>query len=723
VRLFQEFLPRAGARSKRDDPMRHLCCHRTAIARGFNLLALIFTVSLLLPVSLQAQAWSNFLDSSRAISWAPGFTIPSYTTACPTQPILQTGSSNAAANTTAINNALASCTSTQNVVNLPAGTYYVNSITFGTQGQQVLRGAGAGTGGGATYLYILSTAPCGEGGICMVSSSPLYNGSAAVLPPSGTAQCRWSAGYTQGTTSITLSSCGGTPPLNQTIILDQANDSTTDTAGIWLCDAQTGSSGTYTCTYKVYGSGNSNGRVIGGVDYSQQQIVYTTGVTSLGGGSYTVTISPGVYFTNIRSGQSPGAWWPGFVQNDGIENLTLDYSQSTAGANSYGAVGMYNCYECWMKGVQSIDAGRDHVFLYQSAKDVVRDSYFYQSQSHSSVSYTVEVVEASDGLIENTISQQVTTPIIFGQGSGFVVGYNYAVDDVFSGSSLNPAYHSHNAGNEFNLWEGNMMPGIAADNAWGTSFQGTIFRNSLPGWANGYTQNTIPLQVASWSRDFNFIGNILGQPSYHTNYQLYATGTTSGVNLGDNGVSIYSFGIGTFSGGGTCPGGGEPLCDSLTFPTTMRWGNYDVVNAATRWNSTEASPAANTYVNANFTSSYFSTLSQTLPASLYYSSTPSWWTSGKNWPGIGPDVSSGNVGICTGTYAGAQATSAGQCTGGTLSTAWASHVTSIPAQDCYLNVMGGPPDGSGSVLNFNANTCYPPADPPQPPTNLFGTVD
>ena len=34
------------------------------------------------------------------------------------------------------------------------------------------------------------------------------------------------------------------------------------------------------------------------------------------------------------------------------------------------------------------------------------------------------------------------------------------------------------------------------------------------------------------------------------------------------------------------------------------------------------------------------------------------------------------------------------------------HAYSIPAQDCFFNVMGAPADGSGSVLSFNAAACY-----------------
>ena len=88
----------------------------------------------------------------------------------------------------------------------------------------------------------------------------------------------------------------------------------------------------------------------------------------------------------------------------------------------------------------------------------------------------------------------------------------------------------------------------------------------------------------------------------------------------------------------------------------MRWGNYDTVTSGVKWDSTEASPAAVAYAGANFSSSYFSGLTHSLPASLYYTSKPSWWPSTKAWPAIGPDVVIGQSGTCSGTYAGAQAT-------------------------------------------------------------------
>ena len=685
----------------------------------------LILLALLCAPSLHAQNWSSFLDTSRAITWAPGFSIPNYTVPCSTQPSLLTGSGNASANTTAVQNALASCNSTHNVVNIPAGTYYLAGLNYQSS-TQVVRGAGPNS----TTLIITADAPGGCNGfsisICIGANTGIYFENSAVLA-GGSHQCAWTSGYAQGTTTITLNSCGGTPPSNTLLVLDQANDAS-DTGGIYICD-----SATTGCTGET--NANHDGRIIGGVTYSQQQSVWVTNVT--GTGPYTVTISPGVYFNNIRSGQTPGAWWPGVATNDGLENLTIDQSSAPDG------IAIWNCYQCWITGIRSLTAARNHIVTYENLQSVIRNNYFYGAQTPgTSQSYGVEMEAATSALlIENNIMQQTTDPIMTGQGAGNVIAYNYMVDNLCQPPNactvMNLDYYAHNAGTAMVLWEGNVQNSFNSDSStWGSSVLGTVFRNQITGWQLGKSFSTLGVSIESWSRAFNVVGNVLGQPGYDTTYESYATSTSGGVNGGDTSqLSIYALGWTGYNGLGGCGVGaaGGPPCGPLVRPTLMRWGNYDVVNAPTiQWNSTEAAPAAVPFVNANFTTSYFNTLAHTLPASLYYNSKPSWWPAGKKWPPIGPDVTTGNVGTCTGTFLGVQATASSQCTGGTLTSpsstvaGWTSHVTSIPSQDCFLNTMGGPPDGSGSVLSFNASTCYSGASSPTvtllPSTVAFGNV-
>lgn len=661
------------------------------------------------PSNAKAQAWSTFLDPSRALDWTSGvgFSIPNYTVNCATQltgaNALVSGSGAASGNTTKIQNAINSCDATHNVVNIPAGTWYHTGLYI-QKSNLVLRGAGANS----TFLIPTTGVGCGGGqqtGICALDPNDISWG--PVVEPGGSQACSsWSSGYAQGTTTITLTGCGGTPPVGGVMVLLQKND-TTDTNGVYICDDTTSN-----CVLETPGA--NDGPIIGGVTYSEQQYTKVVSATSLGGGSYSVTISPGVYFTNVRSGQTPYALWFDTLTHVGYENFSIDGATMSAGhPTDFGNLGFYQCQQCWMKGVRSTSGGRYHVEPFLSFQTVIRDNYFFGALGSGSQSYAIEMENNSGALVENNIFQQVTAPIMVGGGNtGNVFSYNFSLNDVYTPATYaQAAYYSHNAGNNFNLFEGNnFVLGPWGDDVHGTTDQVTLFRNMSPGWYAGKIYSIAPFVARSKVRGVNIIGGVYGQAGVHTNYQSYATSSTGGTNASlENTVTVYSFGWLTAADQGCTVQAVTNGCDPLVFNSAMRWGNYDVVTAGVKWDSTEASPGAIPYLSANFSSGYFGSLAHTLPASLAYNSAPSWWPSGKAWPPIGPDISSGNVGTCSGgTYAGAQATASGQCTGGTLSTAWASHVTSIPAQDCYLTTMGGPPDGTGAALNFDASTCYTP---------------
>jgi hypothetical protein len=269
------------------------------------LLALLIIDMAASPAS--AAPWSGILDPSRATDWSTvNWTIPNYTVPCPTQPVLLTGSGNDAANTALINAAIASCNgTTQNVVNIPSGTYYVKGFTFGGKNNVVVRGAGPNS----TYLYLTPPASGCLGynsvGVCM-GGNALYYGNPSALP-GGSNACSWTAGYSQGTASITLNSCGSAPPVGKIIVLDQSNDAS-DNGGVWVCDTYNYTYNGVQCSQKgTAPPTNADGRIIGGLVHSTQQETMITGVSGSGSGPYTVTISPALYFNNIRSGQSPGA--------------------------------------------------------------------------------------------------------------------------------------------------------------------------------------------------------------------------------------------------------------------------------------------------------------------------------------------------------------------------------------------------------------------------------
>ena len=162
----------------------------------------------------------------------------------------------------------------------------------------------------------------------------------------------------------------------------------------------------------------------------------------------------------------------------------------------------------------------------------------------------------------------------------------------------------------------------------------------------------------------------------------------------------------------------------------LRWGNWDAFNGTTRWNTSEVPSGIAVYPNSVPTSC---TSGGSCPPSFYLSSRPSWWSSSIPFPAIGPDVSNGNVGQCTGTlntpgqFAGVAATSSGQCRGTSLASAWGGHINAIPAMACFLNVMGGAPDGTGSILSFDGSKCYADSSgtgtqAPPAPSNLNGVV-
>jgi hypothetical protein len=691
---------------------------------------LFATFIIVLGVSIpgHAQLWSGIIDSSRAVNWSnAGATISTTRTQCVTSACntVSGGSVTAAS----INSALASAPANTYVL-IPAGTFTMSAgVVFPAGGSLsssctsscsniTLRGSGSNS----TFLVFTGTGSgniCNGHDVCISSGDVNYAGG-----PSNTATWSGTNGtsgtYAQGATSIILNSVSGTPPVvGNPIILDQI-DTQRDNGALYVgCEISDGSSVCTTEGPSEFQRGSGSLSSIRG----QQQIVQVTSIS--GSGPYTVGISPGIYAANWNTASSPQAWWASRpAEGDAVENISLNHS----GSGGTGTL-FFNCYNCWVKDVTDLitaKTGTDwyHVGFNMCNHCTVRDSYFYGYEGDS---YNISAQIASDLLVENNIVQQPAGIVFPSDCEGCVVDYNFSLNPITSQNVLSPAqwYHSIML---YALFEGNIGGGIEADCVHGTHDLSTVFRNRLdgnePNNGSANTNGTLAIQYCSGTRYMNAIGNVLGTPGYHTTYKSTAS------SYGNWNKSVI--GVGTTAGS-------TPV-DPLSNSTSMFWGNWDNVTNAVRWcgnssNTGWSTTCSSTAEVPSGLSSYANAVpsSQTLPPSFIYSSQPSWWPSGKAWPPIGPDVTGGNVGQCSGgTYAMAEATSSSQCSagGGTFAAVGGGLAHSNPAMDCYYNVMGGVASGTGNALAFDASSCYagnggsqaPPPSPPTPPTNLKATV-
>jgi hypothetical protein len=579
---------------------------------------------------------------------------------------------NPGASAAQINSAISSCGAGQKV-HLNAGNYNLSGgIAWSGKSSVTLEGAGADQ----THLIFSANGGC-HGEVSYVCLDPVETNWGG--GPSNSAN--WTAGFTKGTTSITLSSTSNLKVGNP-LILDETDDSS-DTGSRYICQSTSSS-----CSLEGnQNNGNRNNR-----DHQQTVLVVSCGsATSTGQAcnGTNVTISPGLYM-DFSSGKSPGAWWATSpVHDNGIENLSVE---NTDGSDSRG-ITIINCFNCWIKGVRTVKTKKAHWEAAFTTHVTIRDSYAFLTRDTVSQSYGFHCFGSTDTLVENNILQQVATPLQLNSGcEGTVVAYNVSRYNFFTTSSgySPPATMQHAGGVDMVLYEGNDINGSYGDNFHGTHNFVTFFRNRMSGtdtacWSGGTVDaanhapcisNQVVFDVRAYSRFYNIIGNVLG-----------TSGLSNGYQSGSK--PIYQFGSGNTEGSVTVG------TDSMVASTILRWGNYDTVNGSVLWQASEVPSGIGEYANAV-------PGSQSLPPSFFYATKPGWWPSGKAWPLTGPDVTGGNIANVGG------------------------HANTNPALDCYLNTMRGPADGTGSVLNFNAGSCYgsgsgvsnPPPNPPAPPTGL-----
>jgi lysophospholipase L1-like esterase len=478
--------------------------------------------------------------------------------------------------------------------------------------------------------------------------------------------------------------------------------------------------GSYTATFPT-GCSYNNSVNASRPNRGQEEYVQVVSCSpSCGTNSSTVvTISPPLIHPNWNPSQSPQAWLIQSSHYVGIRDLTIDATSTTYSGTTWCAEG-YNLADSWVYDVVFKSCANTTLYGFQMAQSDWHSNYIYNSgQSSPSTDNSAMNFTGGSNFIGNNICHNCHLALILnGPASGNVIADNFMVND-FTGNAVlfNAIFDGHGNGDDYNLFEGNIAPSEVQDQPHGTHLMETWYRNFLPGWescANGNcgsstakTDQLEPVMDLSFDRYKNYVGNILGTPALTYTGYIYA-GTVDYYTSGP----AYAWNIGSGNGAsptnGGYPGGPIPL-DPQTQVTMLRAGNWDAYSAATRWTQSEA--ATGTPVWPNFAPDQTCTSSLSCPASFAFAARPNWYLSSIPFPAIGPDVSGGNVGICTGTIntsgeqAGLPATSSSQCPSTSKTTAWAGHVNANPAMACYLS-LGGLPDGTGGALSFNANTCY-----------------
>lgn len=663
----------------------------------------------------RAQIWSGILQSGKAIDWSSNG-IPG---GIPSGSWMQSGST-ILASQSPCNNGSGDCTSTiQTALNSCGSAHYVllGAGTFKIASNLTIPSACVLRGQGADQTILSCSTSAGTGCVILGAALDAYPGTSNDTAITG--------GLSAGSTSITVANASAITAGSTLLSISELNSLSNGVNIVgsegpctW-CDGNyngiradgqtvlvTAKSGT-TLTispglYWTYGSTLPNWA--GGTKYFLDTFI------THGGHYYKETASPGSPYNCTSGGAAPAFSTSGGSVGDGgcswldmgtgtttqpiatpytpaaadagIESLQLYIVNGGTGTQVGPNVVMNQCQYCWVHGIEDNYTDADHVFVNWSYFGEISDNYFSNAILHTSGTYDSCVqlaLKTSGFLVQNNIFERLHYSLILEGGtSGNVIAYNYMEGnfDQNSNSAVMASVNTHGSHPMFNLVEGNVGMQVYYDSVWGTSSHNTAYRNWLQGSSalcsplnagrSAVTCNTktYPFQAsravqASYlATNTNYVGNVIGSASQSALTCWSTCGFADSIQWSsnrsyDSAAYGWSFGYGELSDDDSWA-----LDNSASYANAFQHGNYGNISGQIVWQSG---------------------VTHTLPASFYLPAKPSWWGS-LAYPAIGPDVTGGPG------------------PGG--------HAALIPAQNCYLNQMGGTDGGAGSPRTFNATTCY-----------------
>lgn len=318
--------------------------------------------------------------------------------------------------------------------------------------------------------------------------------------------------------------------------------------------------------------------------------------------------------------------------NPTVENLAVnlsieDLSITNALYSSGGDALIYfnGVSKSWLKNVRSRQSGIVHLRFEFCFRNEVQGCEFlgtappYSSGRNYGLQFGSgpPTTKNSFNRVENNVWNGTKGPILGYGSAGNVIAYNL-ITNVLSDpptNAMKAAIFVHSGHPQMNLFEGNIGNSFLADFFHGSSSHQTVFRNWFYGSETWTTSSRRSVEIDTTNRFYSVIGNILGKPGLTGFYEVvapapahwddYKVWMLGYVGEGGDTALEYPFGSGRMF-----------YWDPVAISSLHRHGNFDYVTGATNW--------VNGY-------------DQTLPASLYRTTPPSWW--GTNaWPAIGPDV-------------------------------------------------------------------------------------
>jgi hypothetical protein len=238
----------------------------------------------------------------------------------------------------------------------------------------------------------------------------------------------------------------------------------------------------------------------------------------------SLTFNKSLYYT-YNSNMHPRIRALEVVKGGGVENLTIERLNSDDWGTAFNFT---NAAYCWVKNVWSEKTNSSHVYLTRAYGCEIRGNYFHDSYDHAGgMGYGITTESrATDNLIEDNIFYRLRHSMEVQTGAtGNVFAYNYSRDPFFEENNdyLMSDITVHGYYPTMNLFEGNTVQEIRADNVWGTNGPTTYFRNRIEKNVSHYLDGSEEFGFIEIHQDNpyqNIVGNELGINGTYSNIPI-----------------------------------------------------------------------------------------------------------------------------------------------------------------------------------------------------------